>query len=397
MNRVLRATWFERKHLLSISRVLVVMLALIVAACYIVQTFAIRAIEGYAKEVDGQSTLSTIEINSLRPDAKILDAESVSLVQSLEHVVQVAPWIQHDLDLSAETDWPTPDVNPGSLWATTYFEPRLPEMIKGERTQELDEGEIILPATVPGGDLTHLYGKKIHFGFSHVDGKFQGSYRTIELNVVGIYDNSVPDKDGETASYLSLSTMKQLFSGSLPDTYSFIYVQVDSAQNSADVQKQLAELGFSVTGAAGVKDVVGLVGTLATIGDFVFPTVLVCALVFGLFLGLIWFKQRRQDFALFRCLGYSRMQVGYLAFIQAFIINLISSIVGVVIGSATVFVLTNFIITDLGSVHSLLLGTPLDPVAALQVVCASVLGTIVGITPLLAYVIRISPDKLLRG
>lgn len=397
MNRILKVIWLEKHYLLSISRVIVFMLALIVAACYIIQTFAVKAIEEYAKEVDAHSNLSTIEINSLRSDARILDAESISSIQHLKHVAEVSPWLQHDLDLSAEKDWPSQNKNPGSLWATTYFEPRLPKMVKGQRKEHLDEGEIILPAKVLGGNLTHLYGKKIQFGFSHVDGKHQGSYRTIELSVVGLYDNSVPDKDGEIASYVSLSTMKQLFNGALPHTYSFVYVKVDSAQNSANVQQQLATLGFSVTGAAGAKDAVGLVGTLANINDFVFPAVLICALIFGLFLSLIWLKQRRQDFALFRCLGYSRIQVSYLAFIQALIVNFLSSVIGLTIGSGAIFVLVKFIIPDESSVFILLQGALFDPFVALQLIGVSAFGTIIGITPFLIYAMRMSPDKLLRG
>lgn len=397
MRNVLKVTWLERRHVLSISRALAIMLSLIVAVCYVMQSFAVTAVEGYAKKIDSHSNISVIEINTLRPNAKILDQGSLSTIKNLEHVVSVIPWIQHDLDLAEEGDWPSKDENPGSLWATTYFEPRLPKLVKGERKFHLDEGEIVLPEKVLGGDLTHLYGKTVQFGFSHVDGKFQGSYRTLELKVVGLYDNSVPDKDGEAASYISLPTMKSLFEGSLPNSYSFAYVQVDSAQNSAEVQKKLAELGFSVTGAAGTEDAVGLVGTLARVGKFILPAILVCALVFGLFLSAIWVRQRKQDFALFRALGYAPRDLGYLALLQALVVNIISSLVGVGFGALGVFILANLIFRQDSPIYGMLHIALFDPLVAIQVIGVSALGTVGGILPFVVYISRSSPDRLLRS
>lgn len=397
MKRVLEFTWFERRYLIGSSRVIIVMLALMVATCYIIQTLAVTAISGYARNVDAHSNLSIIEVNSFQPQAKRIDDQALSSMRKISHVVEVSPWVQHDLDIPNEEDWPSKEENPGALWATTYFEPRIPRMVKGDRKKQLGDGEIILPFSVGGGDLSHLLGKKIQFGFSYVDGKFQGSYRTMELTVVGLYDNSVPDKDGEAASYVSLDTMKRIYSGSFPDTYSFAYVRVDSSQNSADVQTELAARGYSVTGAAGAEDAVGLVGTLATIGKFVLPAVLMCALVFGFFFGLIWFKQRKRDFALLRALGFGSRLIGYLACVQALAVNAISSGIGLAIGSITGFVLAKFIVPEEFPIRDLLDNAIFDPVVAVQVVGMSALGTVVGMLPFLVYLSRVSPDNLLRN
>lgn len=397
MKRVLYVVWFERLHLLRMSRLLICLLACIVAACYIVQAFAVTALESYAKDVDKHSNLSTIELNTLRPDSAILDSDALVSLEHLEHVVEVSPWIQHDLDLPNAKDWPSPDNNPGALWATTYFEPRLPPLVKGERKQHLDDGEIVLPVSVPGGDLTHLYGATVEFGYSHVDGKFQGSYRTTPLKVVGLYDNSIPDKDGPTASYVSLSTMQHLFGGTLPATYSFAYVHVDSAQNSADVQRQLAQRGFSVTGAAGAQDAVGLVGTLIAISTYTLPLIMVSALICGVFLSRIWLKQRHQDFALLRCLGYTPRQVSSVAFLQALCINLVASIAGVILGCLAVLALVRAFLPPNIPQYELFSGALFDPSVAAQVIGVSTAGVILGTLPFLAYLARVSPDTLLRG
>ena len=197
MRKVLRLAWFERTHTFRTSRALVVMLAIVVAVCYCLQGFVVSAVRSHASNVEKHSNVSVIELSTIRPDARVLDGESLSEVSGLGHVVSVVPWMQHDLDLADEGDWPSPTVSPGSLWATTYFEPRLPKMIKGDRPVSLQDDEILLPDSVPGGSLRHLYGKTVMFGYTHINGKYQGSYRTIPLKVVGIYDNSVPDKDGE--------------------------------------------------------------------------------------------------------------------------------------------------------------------------------------------------------
>ena len=236
MRKVLRLAWFERTHTFRTSRALVVMLAIVVAVCYCLQGFVVSAVRSHASNVEKHSNVSVIELSTIRPDARVLDGESLSEVSGLGHVVSVVPWMQHDLDLADEGDWPSPTVSPGSLWATTYFEPRLPKMIKGDRPVSLQDDEILLPDSVPGGSLRHLYGKTVMFGYTHINGKYQGSYRTIPLKVVGIYDNSVPDKDGENPSYVSENTMDALFDGNVQESYTFAYVQVDSGDNVPLVQ-----------------------------------------------------------------------------------------------------------------------------------------------------------------
>ncbi len=127
MRKVLRLAWFERTHTFRTSRALVVMLAIVVAVCYCLQGFVVSAVRSHASNVEKHSNVSVIELSTIRPDARVLDGESLSEVSGLGHVVSVVPWMQHDLDLADEGDWPSPTVSPGSLWATTYFEPRLPK------------------------------------------------------------------------------------------------------------------------------------------------------------------------------------------------------------------------------------------------------------------------------
>lgn len=397
MRKVLRLAWFERTHTFRTSRALVVMLAIVVAVCYCLQGFVVSAVRSHASNVEKHSNVSVIELSTIRPDARVLDGESLSEVSGLGHVVSVVPWMQHDLDLADEGDWPSPTVSPGSLWATTYFEPRLPKMIKGDRPVSLQDDEILLPDSVPGGSLRHLYGKTVMFGYTHINGKYQGSYRTIPLKVVGIYDNSVPDKDGENPSYVSENTMNALFDGNVPESYTFAYVQVDSGDNVPLVQKELAAMGFGVAGAAGQQDVTGILAALMSIGRFMFPIVLVCSLVFGLFLSVIWMKQRKRSLALLRCLGYTSGQLSALALVQVVQLVVAAGIAGIILGAGFSLLLAHSV--DSGDLLNLtnLDSVVFDPVLALEMLAITVAGAVIGALPLSVRIAHTQPDELMRG
>lgn len=397
MRKVLRLAWFERAHTFRTSRALVVLLAIVIAVCYCLQGFVVGAVQAHASNVEKHSNVSVIELSTIRPDARVLDGESLSEVSRLKHVVSVVPWMQHDLDLADEGDWPSPTVSPGSLWATTYFEPRLPKMIEGDRPASLQDDEILLPDSVPGGNLRHLYGKTIMFGYTHIDGKYQGSYRTIPLKVVGIYDNSVPDKDGENPSYVSENTMNALFDGNAPESYTFAYVKVDSGDNVPVVQKKLAAMGFGVAGAAGQQDVTGVLATLMNIGRFMLPIVLVCSLTFGSFLSVIWMKQRKRSLALLRCLGYTAGQLGTLALIQIVQLVVAAGIVGIVLGTGLSLLLARFV--DSGDLLNLtsLDSVVFDPVLALEMLGITGAGAVIGALPLSVKIAHSQPDALMRG
>ena len=397
MRKVLRLAWFERAHTFRTSRALVVLLAIVIAVCYCLQGFVVGAVQAHASNVEKHSNVSVIELSTIRPDARVLDGESLSEVSRLKHVVSVVPWMQHDLDLADEGDWPSPTVSPGSLWATTYFEPRLPKMIEGDRPASLQDDEILLPDSVPGGNLRHLYGKTIMFGYTHIDGKYQGSYRTIPLKVVGIYDNSVPDKDGENPSYVSENTMNALFDGNAPESYTFAYVKVDSGDNVPVVQKKLAAMGFGVAGAAGQQDVTGVLATLMNIGRFMLHIVLVCSLTFGSFLSVIWMKQRKRSLALLRCLGYTAGQLGTLALIQIVQLVVAAGIVGIVLGTGLSLLLARFV--DSGDLLNLtsLDSVVFDPVLALEMLGITGAGAVIGALPLSVKIAHSQPDALMRG
>lgn len=397
MRKVLRLAWFERAHTFRTSRALVVLLVIVIAVCYCLQGFVVGAIQAHASNVEKHSNVSVIELSTIRPVARVLDGESLSEVSRLKHVVSVVPWMQHDLDLADEGDWPSPTVSPGSLWATTYFEPRLPKMIEGDRPASLQDDEILLPDSVPGGNLRHLYGKTIMFGYTHIDGKYQGSYRTIPLKVVGIYDNSVPDKDGENPSYVSENTMNALFDGNAPESYTFAYVKVDSGDNVPVVQKKLAAMGFGVAGAAGQQDVTGVLATLMNIGRFMLPIVLVCSLTFGSFLSVIWMKQRKRSLALLRCLGYTAGQLGTLALIQIVQLVVAAGIVGIVLGTGQSLLLAHAV--DSGDLLNLtsLDSVVFDPVLALEMLGITGAGAVIGAFPLSVKIAHSQPDALMRG
>lgn len=397
LRKILQLISFEYRYILVSTKVLAIFLMFVMALSYTLQAFVVSAIKTYASHIDKQSQLTVIELNSLRPDSKPIDENGLQQVSHMDHIINVSPWVQHDLDISNPDDWPDATINPGSIWATTYFPARLPKLVAGKAPANLAVNEIILPEKVAGGALSPLLGKTITFGYTHINGKNQGSYLTLNLKVVGIYDNSVPDMDGDNPSYVSMETMKTLFGTDFPQTYTYAHIQIDSAQHSSSVQKRLADMGFSVSGAANSpREVAGLLGTLMHLDNFVLPATLVISLFLGLFLGLMWVKQRKQQLALLRCIGWSSIQTSLLTLLEIVYLTLSSSILGFLIGMLFTYLIARFLGANNVNYTYLIEVTVWNPLLGLEIFGVILMGSACGAIPALFRIARTSPDELLR-
>lgn len=298
--------------LLRMNRAIVILLSLIVCITVTIQAFVSGIVAAYANRVDSTSNLSLVEINTLSiHTTKEITRESLAEVAALDHVESVHPWFQHDLDLANSEDWPNPDVAPDVIWATTYVESRLPKIVAGEiPATGLQDGQIILPHEVSGGSVDKLVGRTVEFGYTVTQGSNQGTYATLPLEVVATYDNSVPGMDGTQPSYMTENQVIQLYGIQPPQHFTFAHVKVDSAQNAQSVQKQISDLGFSVTGSANdLSDAVGIVGTLRDADRYSLPVLAVASAIFGYFLGAVWLRQRRSAMGLLRAIGWSSRRV----------------------------------------------------------------------------------------
>lgn len=180
-------------------------------------------------------------------------------------------------------------------------------------------------------------------------------------------------------------------------SYTFAYVQVDSGDNVPLVQKKLAAMGFGVAGAAGQQDVTGILAALMSIGRFMFPIVLACSLVFGLFLSVIWMKQRKRSLALLRCLGYTAGQLSALALVQVVQLVVAAGIAGIILGAGFSLLLAHSV--DSGDLLNLtnLDSVVFDPVLALEMLAITVAGAVIGALPLSVRIAHTQPDALMRG
>ena len=305
--------------LLRMNRAIIVLLSLIICVTVTIQTLVSGIVAAYATSVDSKSNLSLIELNTLSAHAnREITRDTLAEVSALEHVDSVHPWFQHDLDLANSEDWPDSKVAPDVVWATTYIESRTPRIVAGQLPEEgLHDGQIILPHEVSGGSLDKLVGREIEFGYTVVQGNNRGTYATLPLKVVATYDNSVPGRDGPQPSYVTDSQLIQLYGTQPPQSFTFAYVKVDSAQNAQTTQKQLSDLGFSVTGSANdLSDAVGIVGTLRDADRYSLPILALASAVFGYFLGAVWLRQRRSAMGLLRAIGWSSRRILILVILE---------------------------------------------------------------------------------
>lgn len=325
---------------LTRQRALVVLTALFVALLLLCNGVIGAGVSRYAQTIQYQSALNLIELSSTAASARQeLTDQTLAPVASMPGVVGVHPWFQVDLALSDDTDWPQPDLNPGSLWATTVVPGLVPPVLLGAIPPEgLSGNQIALPHTVEGGDLDRLVGKTVTMEYTKVTGQGQGEPVRKRFSVVAIVDNSTPGEAGPQASYLNPGTAAELArssgaAGGSALVYSNAYVQVAEPSLVPAVQSELSAQGFAVSSVgeqlrslSGLFRVLGLAGWISGV-----LLLLVCLAVGGA-MGSAWIRQRTRELGLLKAIGWSGRRILSALMLELAAVGAAAAVGGVVLG-----------------------------------------------------------------
>ncbi|QGN58956.1 hypothetical protein [Nostocoides sp. HKS02] len=229
-----------------------------------------RAGSPSATALDDGSARSGLQIDSVdsRGTGKPLTAKAIAAMRAIPGVQDVRPAAQFGISIvGAAGSSPA-----GAFWATPrtpWIQPRVTTTVPGIPPEHLPvDDEIYLPDSHGGATTAALLGKHLTIQYTKATGPSRGEAAETTVRVIGLFDNSTPGADGESAIYISDSLFRTLLSAqlglargsSVPDRYAYptVYVKASSTRDVARVQAALARMGFNARGrAAGVHEILG--------------------------------------------------------------------------------------------------------------------------------------------
>lgn len=278
-----------------------------------------------AGKLSKNSAVSSIVVSSQAPGSpRALDKAGLAALQSIPHVVSVAPWAQEGMMSNDSGLWQSAH-DPSVFWATpriAFAQPKVVATVAGHDPglPTLGADEVILPATINGRSMNSELGRTVDFEYTLATGASDGIGEHVKLRVVGLFDNSVPGSDGPNPVYVSpelehrmIAAMQGLRGVADPgSSYSYpsAYVNVDDVAHVTAVQSQISKAGFSVSSIAGqVTELPGLLGLLSKLNLAIAGMLAVFCLGSGISIGSAWLAQRSREIGLLRALGWTRGRI----------------------------------------------------------------------------------------
>lgn len=175
------------------------------------------AVSRSASSLDNSSALSVLQLDSVAPrgPTKPLTDKAIASMRHLPGVQDVRPSAQFGvsiIDGGAST-------LAGAFWATprvSWVQPRVTTAAPGVTPDHVLAGdEVYLPDVHQGSNTCSLLGKRVTIQYTKATGPSQGEAATAVVRVVGLFDNSTPGADGESALYVSDALFRTLLSAQL--------------------------------------------------------------------------------------------------------------------------------------------------------------------------------------
>ena len=368
------------------------------------------AVSRSASALDESSALSVLELDSVAPrgPTKPLTGRAIASIRHIPGVQDVRPSAQFGISIVDDRA----STLTGAFWATPrvpWVQPRVTTAAPGVTPDHVLAGdEVYLPDTHLGSTTRALLGQQLTIQYTKATGPSQGEAAVAAVRVIGLFDNSTPGADGESAMYVSDVLSRRLLSaqlglpsgGSVPQAYAYptVYVKVWSTRDVARVQAALVRMGFNAQSlAARAQQLPAVLELVARMNDILGTLLAIFCVGVGLSLGGTWSSLRRWDVGVLAALGWSRTRI--LGSYTAEVV-----IVGVVVGLGA---------SMLGCLASMLIGLglagrdvfgaefaggpALPPTSWLAAVIAGIpLALVVGSAPRVLRLAGLPPDVALR-
>lgn len=403
----------------TLARFRALLIAMAVGTALLVTSGAVAgaSIAADAHELDTASGLTTLELLSVAPSGipKPLTEAAIASIAKLSGVDATIgggsvggslTYVEGGgTDASAVAD----QAFAGAFWAMPRFVWSQPPLIRNDNSggePALAPGEVVLPNTYLGADLTPLVGAKVELEYTVATGKDHGMSATMPLRVVGVFDNSSPNRAGDSAMYLSdgdfrrlLSALAGLPGGRLSADFSFesCWVKAASVADANRLAQELTTAGYFVSRGGSETALPRALGLLRQAN-----LILTVALAgFGIGIGVTvagtWSNLRRWDVGVLASLGWSPGRI-----LASYTTEL--AIVGGIVGVAAAVLGTLLSVgTSLALQSTTVLGIPLPPGVAwppwlwvVGIVVGAPVVLMAGAAPRVVRLGRIEPDDALR-
>jgi putative ABC transport system permease protein len=311
-----------------------------VGMCLPLLSVSAQADDAAKAKVQEGNALRSIEILPRRetPGGAALTLSQLERVRSVSSVSEVEPTMQATFGIK------TSDI-PGALLHGTKLRPSLsPPVRKSVRPDvfPLKEGEVLLPGTVQGMDLTELLGKTVDVSYQRTIGASSGTGAHDRVLVVGTYDPSW-QLEGADAAFVSdsqlirwASSVAAVPEGRLLETvgYDKATVLTSSSSHVSDVLKRLQAMGFTATSLeqqfTELPSVLRLIHAVSRVFVVVITAFLVLA---SSALSSSLVRQRTREIGLLKSVGYTSRSIIRMFLLELGTIGLVFTFLGIAGGA----------------------------------------------------------------
>lgn len=312
----------------TLVRYRALLVALVLGMALLVASAAVAggSISDGAYELDTDSGLSTLELLSISPSGmpKQLTPDAITHIKtlvgvqdaiggggvgtSLEYVGNGGPGAA----TAAEQGFA------GAFWAMPRFAWSQPQTISPESTARLQKGEVLLPDTYLGTSLKDLVGADILMNYTVGTSANTGTGATMQMRVVGVYDNTSPKRDGESAMYLSeddfnflLSALYGIPGSKLPNdvVYQSCLIKATNVEQANRLAQELTNDGYFVNRGGGEIALPRALSLLQQVNTVLAVLLTLFGVGIGVTISGTWSNLRRWDVGVLASLGWSPWRV----------------------------------------------------------------------------------------
>lgn len=268
------------------------------------------------------------------------EEEVISKLKNIDHIIDVFPDREGSFMLNLSRLDNTPML--GRFYIYGGSELSMPEVSQGRTIKK--ETEIICPRIFfPDDNLENnpsLKNRQLIRMKAHLNSVFTTNYniyiddenyetKTLELPVVGIYDNN-PSYIDENICYASRSLVSKIFLDSyknidLSGQIDSILIQIDDVKNIDKVKKSVSEKKYLITNAVSVNfDFINFTKYLAYL---VVISTLIISILLITYINKKGMVDKKSDINILRSLGYSKKELNNIFYLENFYIVFLTTII----------------------------------------------------------------------
>lgn len=268
------------------------------------------------------------------------EEEVISKLKNIDHIIDVFPDREGSFMLNLSRLDNTPML--GRFYIYGGSELSMPEVSQGRTIKK--ETEIICPRIFfPDDNLENnpsLKNRQLIRMKAHLNSVFTTNYniyiddenyetKTLELSVVGIYDNN-PSYIDENICYASRSLVSKIFLDSyknidLSGQIDSILIQIDDVKNIDKVKKSVSEKKYLITNAVSVNfDFINFTKYLAYL---VVISTLIISILLITYINKKGMVDKKSDINILRSLGYSKKELNNIFYLENFYIVFLTTII----------------------------------------------------------------------